>query len=97
VSVDSHPIYPTGLPLRSAEAPQPLSADDCIKFFLTDGQRLSLLSHGGRCNLITVRRIQSMEIAMTNETLTIRFAQALLAVTATAASVLVVQFAMLVG
>jgi hypothetical protein len=34
---------------------------------------------------------------MTNETLTIRFAQALLAVTATAASVLVVQFAMLVG
>jgi hypothetical protein len=34
---------------------------------------------------------------MSNETLTIRFAQALLAVTATAASVLVVQFAMLVG
>ena len=34
---------------------------------------------------------------MTNETLTVRFAQALLAVTATAASVLVFQLAMLVG
>jgi hypothetical protein len=34
---------------------------------------------------------------MTNEILTIRVAQALLAVTATVASVLVVQFAMLVG
>jgi hypothetical protein len=34
---------------------------------------------------------------MTNEILTVRFAQALLAVTATAASVLVFQFAMLVG
>jgi hypothetical protein len=38
-----------------------------------------------------------MEIVMTNETLTVRMAQALLAVTATAASVLVIQFAMLVG
>jgi hypothetical protein len=34
---------------------------------------------------------------MTNESLTLRVAQALLAVTATAASVFVVQFAMLVG
>ena len=34
---------------------------------------------------------------MTNEKLTARVAQALLAVTATVASVLVVQFAMLVG
>jgi hypothetical protein len=34
---------------------------------------------------------------MTNEILTARVAQALLAVTATVASVLVVQFAMLVG
>ena len=34
---------------------------------------------------------------MTNETLTVRAAQALLAVAATAASVLVVQFAMVVG
>jgi len=34
---------------------------------------------------------------MTNETFTVRAAQALLAVAATAASVLVVQFAMLVG
>jgi hypothetical protein len=34
---------------------------------------------------------------MTHETLTVRFAQALLAVTATAASVLVLQIAMVVG
>jgi hypothetical protein len=34
---------------------------------------------------------------MTNESLSVRVAQALLAVTATAVSVLVVQFAMLVG
>jgi hypothetical protein len=34
---------------------------------------------------------------MTNETLTVRFAQALLAVTATATSVLVLQIAMVVG
>jgi hypothetical protein len=34
---------------------------------------------------------------MTNELLTVRLAQALLAVTVTAASVLVVQFAMLAG
>jgi hypothetical protein len=38
-----------------------------------------------------------MENAMTHEILTTRFAQALLAVSATAASVLVLQFAMLVG
>jgi hypothetical protein len=38
-----------------------------------------------------------MENAMTHETLAVRFAQALLAVTATAASVLVVQLAMLAG
>jgi hypothetical protein len=34
---------------------------------------------------------------MTDETLTVRLAQALLAVTATAASVLLVQFALLTG
>jgi hypothetical protein len=34
---------------------------------------------------------------MTNETITIRAAQALLAVTVTAASVFVIQFAMVVG
>jgi hypothetical protein len=38
-----------------------------------------------------------MENTMSNETLTIRVAQALLAVTATAASVLALQFAMLAG
>ena len=44
-----------------------------------------------------VGSIYSMENAMTNETLTVRLAQGLLAVAATAASVLVVQFAMWVG
>jgi hypothetical protein len=44
-----------------------------------------------------VRSIHSPENAMANETLTNRVAQALLAVTATAASVLVVQLAMLTG
>jgi hypothetical protein len=38
-----------------------------------------------------------MENAMTHEILTVRVAQALLAVSATAASVLVLQFAMLAG
>jgi len=68
-----------------------------VKVYLTDGQALCLLCIGGRCNLNTVRAIQSTENAMTIEILTVRVAQALLAVTATAASVLVVQFAMLVG
>jgi hypothetical protein len=44
-----------------------------------------------------VRSIHSPENAMTNETLTDRVAQAFLAVTVTAASVLVVQFAMFAG
>jgi hypothetical protein len=68
-----------------------------VKVYLIDHQGLCLLCMDGRCNLFTVRSIQPMENAMTNETLTVRVAQALLAVTATAASVLVVQFAMLVG
>ena len=65
--------------------------------YSTVGQVLRLLCIGGRCNLNTVRSIQSTENAMTNEIITVRVAQALLAVTATAASVLVFQFAMLAG
>jgi hypothetical protein len=38
-----------------------------------------------------------MENAMTHEYITVRLAQALLAVTATAASVFIVQFAMVAG
>jgi hypothetical protein len=68
-----------------------------VNFYLTDHQGLRLLCIGAQCNLFTVRSIQPMENAMTNETLIVRVAQVLLAVTATAASVLVVQFAMLVG
>jgi len=32
-----------------------------VKFFLTDGQVFRLLCIGGRCNLFTVRSIQSTE------------------------------------
>jgi hypothetical protein len=67
-----------------------------VKFYLTDGQVLRLLCIGGQCNLFTVRSIHSTENAMTNEILTVRFAQALLAVGVTAASVFVFQFALLV-
>jgi len=68
-----------------------------VKSYLTEGERLRLLCIGGECNLFTVRAIQSMENAMTNETLTVRVAQAMLAVTFTAASVIALQFAMLAG
>jgi hypothetical protein len=68
-----------------------------FKFPLTQGQGLRLLCSGSRRNLSRVRSIHAMENGMTHETFTVRFAQALLAIGATAASVLVVQFAMLVG
>ena len=67
-----------------------------VKFYLTNGQVLRLLCIGGLRNLNTVRSIQSTENAMTNEIITVRVAQALLAVGLTAASVLVFQFALLV-
>ena len=66
-----------------------------VKISLTVGQALRLLCVGGRCNLITVRSIQQRRTHMTHEILTGRFAQALLAVTASVASLLVVQFALL--
>jgi hypothetical protein len=58
---------------------------------------LRLLCIGARRKVVTVGSIHSTESAMTNETFTIRAAQALLAVTVTAASVFVIQFAMVVG
>jgi hypothetical protein len=69
-----------------------------VKFYLTNGQVWRLLCIGGRCNLNTVRSNQSTEYAHMNNIQVIeRFVQALLAVIATAASVLVFQFAMLAG
>jgi hypothetical protein len=50
-----------------------------------------------RRNLLAVRSVQSTEKHMTNPILAVRLAQALLALTATAASVLIFQFALLVG
>jgi hypothetical protein len=64
-----------------------------VKIYLTVDQVLHLLCIGGRCNLFTVRSIQPMGNDMTQEILTARFAQALLAVTATVATVLLFQFA----
>ena len=72
-------------------------AKNSVKVSLTVGQVLRLFCICGRCNLFTAQSIHSTENAMTNEILTARVAQALLAITATSASVLVVQFAMLVG
>jgi len=53
--------------------------------------------HGRAEQPSSVGSIHSLENAMTTETFTVRAAQALLAVAATAASILAVQFAMLVG
>ena len=75
----------------------PDQTKNSVKVYLTDHQGLRLLCIGGRCNLVTVREAYSLENAMRNETLTVRIAQALFAVGVTTASVLVFQFAMLVG
>jgi hypothetical protein len=60
-----------------------------------DGQILRLLRIGRESNLPLFDQFNQRRTHMTNETLTIRAAQALLAVTATVASVLVFQFALL--
>jgi hypothetical protein len=70
--------------------------ENTVKVSLTESQVLRLLCIGGRCNLSTVRSI-SKENHVTNEILAARIAQALFAVGVTTASVLVIQFAMLVG
>jgi len=68
-----------------------------LKKSLTLHQELRLLCVGGRSNLSLVRSIQHLEIHMTNEILTIRLAQAALAVAATIASGLVLQLALVMG
>jgi hypothetical protein len=72
--------------------------EEYVKVYLTDDQVSRLLCVGGRCNLLTVRSNQSTEHAHMNNIQVIeRVAEGLLAVTATVVSVLVFQFAMLVG
>jgi hypothetical protein len=69
-----------------------------VKFYLTGSKGLSLLCMCGRCNLSTLRSIQSTEYAHMNNIQVIkRVAEGLLAVAATGVSVLVFQFAMLAG
>ena len=68
-----------------------------VKVPLTVRQAVCLLCNGGRFNLLLVRFNGRTENAMTNELVTFRLVQALLAVAATAASVLIVQFAMVAG
>jgi hypothetical protein len=60
-----------------------------------DGQIVRLLCIGRESNLSLFDQFSQRGMHMTNENLTIRFAQALLAVTATVASVLAFQFALL--
>jgi hypothetical protein len=63
-----------------------------------NGQELRLLCVGGQFNLITVRSAQPTEYTIMNViNLTARFAQGAFAVMVTTASVLVFQFALLVG
>jgi hypothetical protein len=66
-----------------------------VKFCLIDGQVLCLLCIGRRRNLSPFDQFNQRRMHMTNEALITRFAQALLAVAATGASLLVVQFALL--
>ena len=75
-------------------AEQPPTADR-VKVCLTVGQALRLLCIDGWRNLFSDQSIRRMR--MRNGILTVRVAQALLAVVATVASVLVVQFAMLMA
>jgi len=65
-----------------------------VKISLTGGQIVRLLCIGGRRILLSVRSNQGNAL-MNNINLTTRFAQGLLAVTATGVSVLLLQFAML--
>jgi hypothetical protein len=72
-------------------------SEDSVKVYLTVDQVSRLLRIDGRCNLLTVRSIQSTEFAHMNIQVIQRVAEGLLAVGVTAASVLALQFAMLVG
>jgi hypothetical protein len=75
--------------------PAQIRPRDSVKFCLTDGQVLCLLCIGRRRNLSAFDQFNQRRIHMTNEILITRLAQALLAVAATGASLLVVQFALL--
>jgi hypothetical protein len=66
-----------------------------VKLSLMGGQIVRLLCVGGESNLSLFDQFNQRRTQMTNENLTIRVAQALLAVTATVASVLAFQFALL--
>jgi hypothetical protein len=68
-----------------------------VKFHLTVGEILRLLRVRGASKLCPGRSINQRRIHMTTAILTVRAAQALVAVIATAASVLIFQFAMLAG
>jgi hypothetical protein len=68
-----------------------------IKKSLTSHQVSRLSCAAGPRNLSTIRSFPAMESDMTNETLTVRIALALLAVAATAWSVVVLQFALVVA
>jgi hypothetical protein len=68
-----------------------------VKFHLTVGEILRLLLLRGASKLWVFNQFIQRRMHMTTTILTLRFAQALCAVIATAASVLVFQFAMLVG
>jgi hypothetical protein len=78
-------------------AERPSQSANSVKVSLTVGQVLRLLCIGSQGNLSVFDQFNPWRRHMTNEILTARFAQAILAVTATAASILVFQIAMLVG
>jgi hypothetical protein len=72
-----------------------IAPPELVKFCLTGGQVLCLLCIGRRRNLFSVDQFNQRRMHMISEVLFIRVAQALLAVAATGASLLVVQFALL--
>jgi hypothetical protein len=68
-----------------------------VKFYLRDDQVSRLLGIPERRNLLLRDQFSQWRRYMTHETLTVRIAQALLAVGVTTASILVFQVAMVVG
>lgn len=68
-----------------------------VKFPLTAHQTVCLLCKGGRFNVPVVRSNRRPENAMTHTLVNFRLVEGLLAVVATAAFVLIVQFAMVVS
>lgn len=74
-------------------APGRLSKRRAFKFFLTAGEEIRLLRIGTRRTLMPARSINGYA-HMLNTNLITRFAQGLLAVAATGASMLILQFAM---